>query len=153
VVTLQNEAAAYQKLWELEKSADYMEAILYNMNSYLENSLPIEMTHEIRNQSSEPYKSFTTFIVKRMDAVAYNLQYSAVSSQIGKHDTALFSAKKALEVLSVVLTELYSYECFVKNKINKNSQLKLLRDLCRGSKNEKIVPLIKYIQNKFICLK
>lgn len=57
-----------------------MEAILYNINSYLDNSLPIEMTHEIRNQSSEPYKSFTSFIVKRMDTVMYHLQYYAVSS-------------------------------------------------------------------------
>ena len=44
-----------------------------------------------------------------MDSIVYNLQYSAVSSQIGKHDTALRSAKKGLEIMSVVLTELYSY--------------------------------------------
>lgn len=86
-----------------------MEAILYNMNSYLDSSAPVEMTHEIRNSHSEPYKQFSIFIGKRMDAVMYNLQYSAVSSQIGKHDVALRSAKKALEYLSIVLTELYSF--------------------------------------------
>ena len=96
-----------------------MEAILYNMNSYLETSFPVEMSHEIRNTQSQTHKQFSLYIMKRIDLIVYNLQYSAVSSQIGKHDLALRSAKKSLEIMSVVLTELYSYECFVKNKINK----------------------------------
>ncbi len=54
------------------------------------------MTHEIRNHNSESHKLFNIFISKRMDSVIYNLQYSAVSSQIGKHDIALRSAKKSL---------------------------------------------------------
>ena len=54
------------------------------------------MNHEIRNTNSELHKQFSTFIFRRIDAVVYNLQYSAVSSQIGKHDTALRSAKKSL---------------------------------------------------------
>ena len=54
------------------------------------------MSHEIRNHNSESHKLFSIFISKRMDSVIYNLQYSAVSSQIGKHDIALRSAKKSL---------------------------------------------------------
>ena len=95
------------------------------------------MTHEVRNHNSESHKLFNIFISKRMDSVIYNLQYSAVSSQIGKHDIALRSAKKSLEIMSIILTELYSYECFIKNKINKSSPLKILRDSCRGFKSMK----------------
>jgi hypothetical protein len=29
--TLQNEACAYQRLWELDKASDYMQAIIYNL--------------------------------------------------------------------------------------------------------------------------
>ena len=45
--TLQNEACAYQRLWELEKSSNYMEAIIYNMNAYLDNGphLDINASH------------------------------------------------------------------------------------------------------------
>jgi hypothetical protein len=35
ISTLHNEAAAYQKLWELEKTSNYLEAIIYNMNTYI----------------------------------------------------------------------------------------------------------------------
>lgn len=31
VCTLQNEACAYQRLWELERSVEYMEAVIHNL--------------------------------------------------------------------------------------------------------------------------
>lgn len=37
VVTLHNQACVNQKLWDLEKSANYLEAIIYNINFYFEN--------------------------------------------------------------------------------------------------------------------
>ena len=43
ISTLQNEACAYQKRWELEKSSNYMEAIIYNMNSYLDNGPHLDL--------------------------------------------------------------------------------------------------------------
>lgn len=125
-----------------------MEAILYNMNSYLETSAPVDMNHDIRNPDSELHKQFTTFITRRLDAVVYNLQYSAVSSQIGKHDTALRSAKKALEIMTTTLTELYAYECFIKNKINKTSPFKLLRDSCRALKKLRLESSLKEVKRK-----
>lgn len=45
--------------------------------------------------------------------------------------------------MSIILTELYSYECFIKNWINKSSPLKVLRDSCRGFKNIKSKVSIK----------
>jgi hypothetical protein len=38
VVTLHNQACVNQKLWDLEKSANYLEAIIYNINFYFETT-------------------------------------------------------------------------------------------------------------------
>jgi hypothetical protein len=38
IFTLQNEACIYQRLWELEKASNYLEAIIFNMNGYMESS-------------------------------------------------------------------------------------------------------------------
>ena len=83
--TLHNEACVYQKLWELEKSSDYMEAILYNMSTYLANNTPIEMAHDLHNHDSDAYLTLSAFTYRRLSTAIYHLQYSAVSSQIGKH--------------------------------------------------------------------
>lgn len=39
VATLHNQACVNQKLWDLEKSANYIEAIIYNISFYFENTL------------------------------------------------------------------------------------------------------------------
>lgn len=66
-----------------------------------------------------PYKIFTSFVQKRLEAITYHLQFSAINSQINKHDVALRSAKKSLEIMENILSELYSYECFSQGKMNK----------------------------------
>lgn len=35
ICVLHNEACCYQKSWELEKCSNYLEALIYNFNSYL----------------------------------------------------------------------------------------------------------------------
>ena len=35
VCVLHNEACCYQKLWELEKCSDYLEALIYNVECHL----------------------------------------------------------------------------------------------------------------------
>ena len=37
IVTLHNEACVYQKLWDLDRSVNYLEAILFNIKSYLDS--------------------------------------------------------------------------------------------------------------------
>lgn len=37
ITTLHNQATVYQRLWELSRSADYIEAIIYNISSFLTN--------------------------------------------------------------------------------------------------------------------
>jgi hypothetical protein len=46
ISTLHNEAAIYHKLQEFTKSYDYMEAILYNMNTYLEHNSNLTINAE-----------------------------------------------------------------------------------------------------------
>ena len=50
--------------------------------------------------------------------------------------------------MTTVLTELYAYECFIKNKINKGSPIKLLRDSCRALKKLQLESSIKEIKKK-----
>lgn len=38
IATLHNQACVNQKLWELEKSANYLEAIIYNINTHLDST-------------------------------------------------------------------------------------------------------------------
>ena len=52
VATLHNEACLYQKLWELEKSCDYMEAIIYNMATYLDHGSPFSCPSDFTSPSS-----------------------------------------------------------------------------------------------------
>lgn len=60
------------------------------------------------------------------------MQFSAVSSQIKKHDTALGSAFKALSVLKNVCEECYNYEKFIRKDDKtavSESPKTILRDL------------------------
>ena len=48
-----------------------------------------------------------------------------------------------------VLTEEYAYECFLKNKIPKQSELKMLRDECKGIEKDSIKNLIIQARDSF----
>ena len=73
-----------------------MEAILFNMRSYLEQANAVEMTHHLRDKNSEQYQALSIYVYRRLVVAIYHLQYSAVSSQIGKHEVAISSTKKSL---------------------------------------------------------
>ena len=62
-----------------------MEAILYNMNTYLQQTSPVEMCHDLRDKQSEAFQALSSYMCRRLVTVTYHLQCSAVSSQIGKH--------------------------------------------------------------------
>lgn len=47
--TLKNEACAYQRLWDLEKASDYMEAILYNMKTSLDAVSMIQFDSAVKD--------------------------------------------------------------------------------------------------------
>lgn len=51
---------------------------------------------------STSYAVLSNFVRKKITIAFYYLQFSAVSSQVKKHDVALGSAFKALNVLKLV---------------------------------------------------
>ena len=53
--TLKNKASVHQRLWELAPSSDYMEALLFHLQSYLETEPNIEVTSEIKNKKSASF--------------------------------------------------------------------------------------------------
>ena len=53
--TLKNKASVHQKLWELAPSSDYMEALLFHLQSYLETEPNIEVTSEMKNKKSPSF--------------------------------------------------------------------------------------------------
>ena len=62
-----------------------MEAILYNMNSYIDNGSQIETFSENCYSDPEFYDMISLFVGKRLSVAFHYLQFSAVSSQTKKH--------------------------------------------------------------------
>lgn len=86
-----------------------MEAIIFNMNAYLEHPPPI-MNGLLSNPSSMQFINLSNLVAKRIQISLYYLQYSALSSQLDKHEVALGSALNALATLKKVCEECYNYE-------------------------------------------
>ena len=103
-----------------------MEAIIYNMNAYLESPPSIIIDSQINNPSSVAYLNLSTLVTKRLHISFYYLQFSALSSQMNKHEVALGSALNAFSMLKQLCHECYSYEKHMrkedmeKNIIHKN---------------------------------
>ena len=85
IYTLQNVACAYSKLWELEKASSYLEGIIYQMNSFVENAPEMVMMSEIVDSFSDSYNDFSIFINKRQSIALNYLKFSAINSQLKKH--------------------------------------------------------------------
>jgi hypothetical protein len=76
--------------------------------------------------SSPAYHHFSNFVQKRLNLAIYYLKFSAVNSQIKKHQVALDSAYKALSIFKLVCEECYKYEI----QMELSSQ-QLLQDLLK----------------------
>jgi hypothetical protein len=109
VATLHNQATAYQRIWELVRSADYIEAIIYNITAFLsaENSSPL--TPAAADPHSPKHLKLSAYLKNKLSLIVYLLQFCAVSSQIKNHSTALSSAQKALALLNIYCQELQQY--------------------------------------------
>lgn len=109
VVTLHNQATVYQRIWELVRSADYIEAIIYNVRAFLEGEEGAgEKWKEGREgksnggrdeKSLEEESRLALHLGTKLSLITYLLQFCAVSSQIKNHSTALTSARSALSLL------------------------------------------------------
>lgn len=101
IATLHNQATVYQRIWELTRSADYIEAIIYNISSFLSSEDKFQFTSEIKDFRSHQHLKLATSLGNKLSLIVYLLQFCAVSSQIKKHSNALSSAQKALSYLKI----------------------------------------------------
>jgi hypothetical protein len=69
VSTLRNEAVAYLRLHQLNKAYDYMEAVLWNMGTYLNPS----SAFEVAKPQSRCYKQLAPMAYKKLSIAVYSL--------------------------------------------------------------------------------
>ena len=102
---LHNEACCYQKIWELEKCSQYLEALIFNFNSFLHPDAhhpdahhPNAHHHPDRQHSKfKSYEESASEAIDRKTSLAkYYLQFCAVNSQTDNHSGALVAARKSI---------------------------------------------------------
>ena len=111
IATLENKACIYQRLWEQEKSYNYIEAILYNIN----NNMPDSMSHLFKEEE----KNLAAVLNRKQTLALYHLKFSAVASQIKNHEIALSSAFKAIKNIRQICK--LSLEHLSKGKVSEES--------------------------------
>ena len=62
-----------------------MEAIIFNMESYLRSPPTIIIDSQIYDSESTPYVNLSSLVTKRLRTAHYYLKYSALNSQMEKH--------------------------------------------------------------------
>ena len=72
------------------------------MNSFAESVPEIIMMSEIVESFSQSYNDFSILICKRQQIATNFLKFSAINSQLKKHEIALDSAFKALGILKQI---------------------------------------------------
>lgn len=127
ITTLHNEACVYQRIWELNKSSDYLEAIIYNISSFINSEAQFTFTPEITNSSTPQHQKLSAYLASKLQLISYNLQFCAVSSQIKNHENALRSAQKSLSWLKSYCEEVHTFEKLV--NIKAQGDIHLLQEL------------------------
>ena len=105
VCVLHNEACCYQKLWELEKCSNYLEALIFNISSHLKTSTPSPREVEDYIKTSGSLSShlrdslYGKPINQRIQLSKYHLQFCAINSQLRNHKGALISGRRAIAII------------------------------------------------------
>jgi hypothetical protein len=108
---------------------DYLEAIIYNISSFLQGEAQFVFTPEIANNLSPQHNKLAAYLGSKLQLISYNLQYCAVSSQVKNHDSALRSAQKSLTWLKGFCEEISAYERLVGVKSVSDFEKNLLQDI------------------------
>jgi hypothetical protein len=96
---LHNLACVYQRIWELEKSADYIEGIIYNITSFLESDDKAPLSEELLDDKSPDTQRLGATFHSKLRLVCYYLQFCAVNSQLKRHENSLNAASRSLDIL------------------------------------------------------
>lgn len=90
---LHNQAGCYQNMWQLDKSSNYIEALIFNLNSRLKSEPSSPMSIYAQRERK----------LSKLGLAEYYLQFCAVNSQLSNHSGALISARKSLDLLKIEL--------------------------------------------------
>jgi hypothetical protein len=102
---LHNIACCYQKIWELDKCSQYLEALVFNFNSFMKTDVP--MTADDRGKNRRTEDSIIAEGLDRKTFLArYYLQFCAVNSQTDNHSGALIAGRKSIEIMKGLFREL-----------------------------------------------
>ncbi|CAD8090588.1 unnamed protein product [Paramecium primaurelia] len=93
IIILYNQACTYQCQWVLDKCSKYLDSVIYNMELAIkEDEQDLENFVSVQEKQAQLVKR-QTFLAK-----AY-LQYTAILSQMGKHNKALINSQKAASIM------------------------------------------------------
>jgi CII-binding regulator of phage lambda lysogenization HflD len=76
-------------MWQLDKSSNYIEALIFNLNSRLKSEPSSPMSIYAQRERK----------LSKLGLAEYYLQFCAVNSQLSNHSGALISARKSLDLL------------------------------------------------------
>ena len=105
---LHNAACAYQKVWELEECSNYLEALIYNINIYMnetERSTVADSKRKVKGKSADEGQGIETTAMKTL-LTRYYLQYCAINSQKGNHSGALVAGRKSIENIKQIFRDI-----------------------------------------------
>lgn len=81
---LHNQAAIYQKLWELNNCSNYLEGIIYNYDQFIKETSTqgsiIQTGEHVGAENCDPVRARM-----KQKLARYNLQFCAVNSQLADH--------------------------------------------------------------------
>ena len=101
---------AYQKLWVIEKTSKYIEALIYNLETSIEeDNVPGDLLYDMEMKSKEEIDLSLSVIKRKNLLIRYHLIYCALMSQDKCHSIAISSSFKALEISKDILRGLSGY--------------------------------------------
>jgi hypothetical protein len=112
ISVLHNIACCYQKVWELDKCSQYLEALVFNFNSFMKTDPPPRNDPFKNDSHSDDRKrrSEDSIIAESLDRktflARYYLQFCAVNSQTDNHSGALIAGRKSIEIMKGLFREL-----------------------------------------------
>jgi hypothetical protein len=111
ICVLHNEAAAYQRIWALDKCSKYIEAAIYNIETSLNNDYEAYslITFAEPTLKAHDYELLSSVLKRKQTLVQYYLQYCAIMSQLKNHVLALSSSFKAVGLMKELFATYYKY--------------------------------------------
>lgn len=122
ISVLHNIACCHQKIWELDKCSQYLEALIFNFNSFMK---PAEHPDDPRHKD-RPKRSEDSIIAEGLDRKTflskYYLQFCAVNSQTDNHSGALIAGRKSIEIMKALFREMAEMGSMKKMTYEKKSE-------------------------------